>query len=60
MSERVATSEELVRQRLAERLTQLAIDAPIVPYPAHSTVEEGKRLRGQTGLPQLVSIFGVC
>ena len=47
MSEQVTTSEELVRQRLAERLAQLAIDAPIVPYPAHSTVEEGKQLRGQ-------------
>ena len=55
MSEQVTTSEELVRQRLAERLTQLAIDAPIVPYPAHSTVEEGKRLRDQmqgSGRPQ--------
>ena len=42
MSERVATSEELVRQRLAERLTQLAIDAPIVPYPAGRTARSRK------------------
>lgn len=27
-------------------LASLGIDAPIVPYPAHRTVEEGKRLRG--------------
>jgi Ala-tRNA(Pro) deacylase len=34
------------RRRLFERLAALAIDAPIVPYPAHQTVEEGKALRG--------------
>jgi hypothetical protein len=24
----------------------LGIDAPVVPYPAHASIEEGKRLRG--------------
>lgn len=34
------------RERLFVRLASLGIDAPTVPYPAHETVEEGKRLRG--------------
>jgi len=34
------------RDRLFERLAALGIAAPIVPYPAHATVEEGKVLRG--------------
>ncbi|MEO6886217.1 MAG: prolyl-tRNA synthetase associated domain-containing protein, partial [Jatrophihabitantaceae bacterium] len=32
--------------RLLEFLAGAGIDAPIVGYPAHTTVEEGKRLRG--------------
>lgn len=35
------------RQRLLDHLTTLGIGAPIVDYPAHSTVEEGKALRSQ-------------
>jgi Ala-tRNA(Pro) deacylase len=34
------------RDRLLEFLASAGIYAPIVSYPAHSTVEEGKRLRG--------------
>jgi len=33
-------------RRLFQRLGDLGIDAPTVPYPAHKTVEEGKQLRG--------------
>lgn len=33
--------------RLFDRLTSLGIAAPTVSYPAHETVEEGKRLRGE-------------
>ena len=34
-------------QRLCDRLDVLGIAAsPVVPYPAHRTVEEGKALRG--------------
>lgn len=40
----IATDEP--RARLFERLAALGIAAPTVPYPAHETVEEGKRLRG--------------
>jgi Ala-tRNA(Pro) deacylase len=36
----------MARLRLFDRLSLLGIDAPTVPYPAHRTVEEGKRLRG--------------
>jgi len=35
------------RTRLFERFASLGISAPTVPYPAHTTIEEGKRLRGQ-------------
>lgn len=35
------------RRRLLDHLAALGIDAPIVDYPAHSTVEEGKTLRAQ-------------
>lgn len=35
------------RIRLFDRLASLGIVAPTVPYPAHETVEEGKRLRGE-------------
>jgi len=34
------------RDRLFARLANLGIAAAVVPYPAHDTVEEGKRLRG--------------
>lgn len=30
-----------------DKLTSLGIAAPILPYPTHETVEEGKRLRGE-------------
>ena len=38
--------ERLERDRLLARLLDLGIDAPVVPYPAHASIEEGKRLRG--------------
>ena len=34
------------REVLLERLSALGIDAEIVAYPKHTTIEEGKRLRG--------------
>lgn len=34
------------RALLFDRFASLGIAAPTVPYPAHETVEEGKRLRG--------------
>ena len=34
------------RGRLFQRFAELGIAASVVPYPAHQTVEEGKRLRG--------------
>lgn len=34
------------RDRLLEFLAGVGIDAAIVPYPAHTTVQEGKQLRG--------------
>ncbi|MEQ1715455.1 MAG: prolyl-tRNA synthetase associated domain-containing protein [Hyphomicrobium sp.] len=34
------------RSELFERFALLGVEAPTVPYPAHKTVEEGKRLRG--------------
>jgi len=37
---------EEAERRLADYLATLGIDAPIVDYPAHRTVEEGKLLRG--------------
>ncbi|EPW8846171.1 YbaK/EbsC family protein [Stenotrophomonas maltophilia] len=33
-------------ERLLDRLASLGIRPEVVPYPAHSTVEEGKALRG--------------
>jgi Ala-tRNA(Pro) deacylase len=38
--------EATARDRLMRRLSELGIAAPTVPYPAHSSVEEGKKLRG--------------
>jgi Ala-tRNA(Pro) deacylase len=38
--------EAAERSRLLDFLSGAGIDAPIVRYPAHTTVEEGKRLRG--------------
>ena len=37
---------EAAQQRLVDFLLSLGISAPVVGYPAHRTVEEGKRLRG--------------
>lgn len=42
----VDTMMNTARERLFQRFTELDIVAPIVPYPTHSTVEEGKMLRG--------------
>lgn len=47
MTETTDDVEAMARVQLLNRLTELKIDAQIVPYPAHSTVEEGKQLRGQ-------------
>ena len=41
-----AGRERLERDRLLARLLDLGIDAPVVRYPAHASIEEGKRLRG--------------
>ena len=41
-----AGRERLERDRLLGRLLDLGIDAPVVSYPAHASIEEGKRLRG--------------
>lgn len=38
--------ETTERDRLLEFLAGAGIDAPIVSYPAHTTVKEGQRLRG--------------
>lgn len=38
--------EQAEREALLAYLKSIDIDAPIVPYPAHTTVEEGKQLRG--------------
>lgn len=40
------TNEAAERSRLLAFLAEAGIEAPIVAYPAHTTVEEGKRLRG--------------
>jgi len=34
------------RERLFRCFDDLKLSAPVVPYPAHKTVEEGKLLRG--------------
>ncbi|WP_296739030.1 prolyl-tRNA synthetase associated domain-containing protein [Mesorhizobium sp.] len=47
MSDALTRSSDDARSRLFERFSSLGIAAPTVPYPAHSTIEEGKRLRGQ-------------
>jgi Ala-tRNA(Pro) deacylase len=41
--ERIRAGE---RDRLIAHLAGIGIDAPVVPYPEHSSIEEGKRLRG--------------
>jgi Ala-tRNA(Pro) deacylase len=42
-----ATIDEATeREALLAHLAGIGIDAPIVLYPAHDTIEEGKRLRG--------------
>jgi Ala-tRNA(Pro) deacylase len=41
-----ALSNEATRRRLFQRFDALGIVVPIVPYPTHRTVEEGKVLRG--------------
>ncbi len=38
--------ELLERRRLLDRLSQQGIDAAIVAYPAHDSIEQGKQLRG--------------
>ena len=40
-----AGRERIERDRLMARLLNLGIDAPVVRYPAHTSIEEGKRLR---------------
>ncbi|MCT9626727.1 prolyl-tRNA synthetase associated domain-containing protein [Pseudarthrobacter equi] len=40
------TSTHRGRQQLLDHLAGLGIDAPVVPYPEHTSVEEGKQLRG--------------
>lgn len=41
-----APSEAAERQRLLAYLNGLDINAPVVAYPAHTSIEEGKKLRG--------------
>jgi Ala-tRNA(Pro) deacylase len=41
-----AETIEEARKRLFQRFSELHIVAVTVSYPAHSTVEEGKQLRG--------------
>ena len=41
-----ATAQVHGRKVVLERLAALGIDAEIVAYPKHTTIEEGKRLRG--------------
>lgn len=43
------TVSESARELLRKRFSDLLIAAPVVPYPAHKTVEEGKILRGAMG-----------
>lgn len=46
MTATATIDETAERAGLLNHLAGLGVDAPIVQYPAHSTVEEGKRLRG--------------
>ncbi len=47
MSDNLPVEPDLeARERLFCHLANLGITAAVVPYPAHETVEEGKRLRG--------------
>lgn len=41
------TTRHATRSKLFECVALLGVEAPTVPYPAHKTVEEGKRLRGK-------------
>ncbi|HBP0979063.1 YbaK/EbsC family protein [Comamonas sp. Y6] len=41
-----AAAEDAAYRRLSERFEALGIGAKVVPYPEHTTVEEGKALRG--------------
>ncbi|WP_435278651.1 YbaK/EbsC family protein [Rhodococcus yananensis] len=43
MTERAATGE---RKMLLDYLESIGVSAPIVAYPAHTSVDEGKQLRG--------------
>jgi Ala-tRNA(Pro) deacylase len=45
MKDRPEAEGDDARARLRQRFARLGISAP-VPYPAHATVDEGKRLRG--------------
>jgi len=35
------------RTRLLDRLTKIGVNSPVVAYPAHGSIEEGKALRGR-------------
>lgn len=45
MASHSAERVDEARERLFPRFAELGIVAPVVPYPAHQTVEEGKRPR---------------
>jgi Ala-tRNA(Pro) deacylase len=47
MAASLKNSPENAQARLFDRFASLGIAAPTVPYPAHVTIDEGKRLRGQ-------------
>jgi len=42
----MSDTETTEREALLSYLTGIGVNAPIVAYPAHTNVEEGKRLRG--------------
>jgi Ala-tRNA(Pro) deacylase len=45
-NDRCEPAPDDARARLRERFASLGIAALTVPYPAHATIDEGKRLRG--------------
>ena len=45
-SEVLPRDPDAAQRQLVDFLMSLGIEAPIVSYPSHRTVEEGKRLRG--------------